>query len=741
MQFKKLALVIGSLLLFNVAFTQNPVIKGVVKGTIENKEAQILPYSNIHWQNTDYGVVADESGYFEIEKKHPDHKNLVVSYVGYKTDTITVNEGNDIIEIVLLPIGDLDEFVVSGQQDPHSISAINPLNIEVITSDGLQRLACCSLAESFETSATVDVGYTDAVTGAKQIKMLGLAGIYSQILTENQPSIRLLASTYGLNYVPGPWLRSISISKGTSSVVQGYESITGQINIDLKKPEGNEKLYLDLFANEHQRVELNANSSFKINDKLSSVVLFHGSGLKNKVDNNDDGFLDLPTGNLFMISNRYHFNHNNKIKSRFGFEVLTEQRTGGQLEFSPEIDKGSSNFYGITIDSDRFNIYEQTGFLIDGDNNGSLALNANYVYHSMNSYFGVRKYDALQNSVNVRAMYQTELGSESHKLMGGMSFNSDHFKQTFLDTTFTRKELVTGMFSEYTYSGERFIVIAGLRGDYHSEYELVAVPRLHIKYKLNENGSIKASAGRGLRSAYVLPENIGLLASSRLLVYEEDFLLEKAWNFGGNIIQKFKVDETRNLTFNIDFYRTVFQNQIVVDVNRNPGFVYFYNLKGESYSNSFQTDVIVDVFEGFEVTLAYRYNDVKITMSDQLIRKPLVSPHKGLLSLHYSTKYEKWNFTLTTQYNGTSNIPDTKSNPAEYQLNETSPDYFIIHAQVLRKWSKWEVYFGAENLTNYKQENPILAADDPFGEYFDSSMVWGPVIGRSINAGVRFILD
>ncbi|OYT12229.1 MAG: hypothetical protein B6I19_10095 [Bacteroidetes bacterium 4572_114] len=459
------------------------------------------------------------------------------------------------------------------------------------------------------------------------------------------------------------------------------------------------------------------------------------------MDNNGDGFLDMPTGGLFMISNRYFFNHENKIKSRFGFEVLTEDRTGGQVQFNPEKDKGGDEYYGIPITSERINIYENTGFLLDSENNGSLGVNANYVYHSMNSFFGIRKYDAIQNSLNIRILYQSDLRSKNHKMTGGFSLVSDNLKETVNDTIIKRNEMVTGIFTEYTYLGNNFTVIAGLRGDYHNIHEFVFVPRLHIKYKLNESGSIRASVGRGLRSAWVLPENIGLLASSRRFVFEEEFQLEKAWNFGGNIIQQFQLDDFRKLTVNVDFYRTVFQNQIVVDVNREPTSVFFYNLKGKSFSNSFQTDLIVDVIEGFEITLAYRYNDVKITMSDKLIRKPLVSPHKGLLSLHYSTKYEKWNFTFTTQYNGTSNIPDTKSNPVEYQLEEKSPSYFIIHAQVLRKFSKWEVYLGAENLTNYKQENPILAADDPFGEYFDSSMVWGPIIGRSINAGVRFMIE
>ena len=722
-------------------FAQNPVIKGYVKGLNDKNKKESLPYANIRWLNTDDGVVADESGYFELEKTTDNSSEIVVSFVGYKTDTIGIDNENSLVNIILSKAGNLEEVVISGEQDPRGISAINPLNVEVINTDGLQRLACCSLAESFETSASVDVGYTDAVSGAKQIQMLGLAGVYCQMLTENQPSIRLLASTYGLNYVPGPWLKSISISKGTSSVMAGYESITGQINIDLKKPEDTQKLYLDLFANEHGRVEFNANSSFRINDKLQSIVLVHGSGLKNKVDNNDDDFLDMPTGALLMLTNRYYFNHKDKIKSRFGFEVMTEDRMGGQVQFNPENNLGGSEFYGININSDRINIYENTGFVLDGDNNGSLGVIGNYVYHSMNSYFGLRKYDAIQNSINLRVIYQSELGRKEHKMAGGYSLVYDNLNETVNDTVFDRNELSTGLFSEYTYLGKKFTIIAGLRADYFSAYDLEIVPRLHIKYKLNETGSIRASVGRGLRSAWVLPENIGLLASSRVFVFEEDFQLEKAWNYGGNIIQKFQLDDVRRLTLNVDFYRTVFQNQVVVDVNTSPGYVYFYNLRGESFSNSFQTDLIVDVFERFEVSLAYRYNDVKITMNEELIPKPMVSPHKALLSLHYSTKYEKWNFTFTTQYHGTSKIPDTKSNPVEYQMAETSPSFFVLHAQVLRKWSKWEAYIGAENLTNYKQNNPILAADDPFGDYFDSSMVWGPVIGRSINAGVRFIID
>lgn len=721
-------------------FGQNSTISGIVYGLDDGEQAPLY-YANVVLLGTDTGTQTDSEGFFELSFNLQANPRIIASYVGYNTDTITIDPNSKNLEIVLKPVINMDEIHVLGKRIPYTISTVDPLNSEHITSDGLQQLACCSLAESFESTATVDVGYTDAVSGAKQIQMLGLAGVYSQMMLENQPAIRMLSSTYGLNYIPGPWMSAIRISKGTASVINGYESITGQINIDLKKPENSEKLYAELFINEHQRLEINASSAFKINSNLSSIVLVHGSGLKNKVDNNNDGFLDLPTGDLFIASNRYHFNHKGKIKSRFGFEYMTEDRVGGQTNFNPDNKENPPLYYGIEVNSNRFNIYENTGFLVDGENNGSLALNSSFIYHRSNSTFGLRKYDAEQRSLNIKLRYQTEFINNKQKLDAGLDFISDNFSQTFNDTVIYRDETVPGIFAEYTYSHNRLTIIGGLRYDFNNLFGNYLTPRLHIKYGLTDNSTIRASVGKGYRTANVFPENIGLLASSRQFQFLEDFDQEEAWNYGISYVQKWFFDDFRKMTFSIDFYRTDFQNQIVVDINQSAGAVYFYNLKGDSYSNSFQTNLIITPAKSFDITLAYRYNDVKITMGEELIRKPLSSPHKGLVSLHYSTKFEKWNFTLTTQFNGKSKLPYTQDNPEEYRLEEESPAYLILHAQILRKFSKWEIYLGAENLTNYKQQNPILAADNPFGDYFDSSIVWGPVIGRSLNAGVRLKLN
>jgi len=363
------------------------------------------------------------------------------------------------------------------------------------------------------------------------------------------------------------------------------------------------------------------------------------------------------------------------------------------------------------------------------------------VYHKTNSTFGLRDYDAEQKSLNVKLRYQTNLRNKHHKFDGGFDFLNDNFSQHLKDTTLNRNEIVPGIFGEYTYASGKLTLISGLRYDFNNLYGNFLTPRLHIKYGFSDFATVRASIGKGYRTANVIPENIGLLASSRSFFFLEEFKMEEAWNYGINFTRKWFFDDIRKLTFNIDFYRTEFQNQIVVDVNQSASSVYFYNLHGKSYSNSFQTDLIFVPIKGWEVTIAYRFNNVKITMGNEPINKPLVSPHKGLVSLHYSTKYEKWNFTLTTQYNGQAKLPYTLDNPEGYQLDDRSPAYLILHTQILRKFSKWEIYFGAENLTNYKQPHPILAADNPFGDYFDSSIVWGPIIGRSINAGVRLKIN
>lgn len=707
-------------------------ISGIIK---DAKDSTALQFVNIIIKGTNIGAISDAYGKFLINYKAQPSTKLVTSFIGYKTDTISISPQKNELIIYLEPLAtSLSEVSVIAKTDATSISTMQTINAQNISGAGIQRLACCSLAECFENNATVDVGYSDAVSGAKHIQMLGLSGIYSQILVENQPSVRLLSSMYGLNYIPGPWLSGISISKGTSSVVQGYESMTGQINIDIKKPEKSEKFYLEYFTNDYLKQEMNINTSTKITDNLSTVFLVHGATVQQEVDRNNDKFLDVPKSNLLIGSNRYFYNKANKIRSRFGFDVLYEDRKGGQTTN----ENITANLYTANLNAKRIHFFENTGFSVNPEKNSSIGINANFVYHEQNSGFGLNTYNPVQKSGYFSALYNTDIFNNKHKISTGVSYIYDNLTEKLNDTTFLKDENVAGIFAEYTLTTSKWSVISGIRADYNSFYKQTYVtPRLHIKYTPFKNSAIRFSAGRGLRSANIIPENISLLNSSRQLIFSEKFKMEDAWNTGISLTQKIFFGNDRKITLNADFYRTEFANQIIIDLEQHTNTAIFYNLKGKSYSNSFQTDIIIEPFKSFEITLAYRLNDTKTTINDQLISKPLVSKHKALLALHYSTRYERWSFSFTTQYHGQSRLPNTKENPVNYQLPEVSPDYFILHAQITRKFKKMEFYIGCENLTNYKQKNPILAADDPFGKYFDTSIIYAPILGRQFNFGFR----
>ncbi|MFC2112234.1 TonB-dependent receptor domain-containing protein [Bacteroidota bacterium] len=737
---KTLILFILVLFALPILNAQVPV-KGRVTELGKNQETKPLPFVNVYWSGTSHGTVTDESGDFTITRHGSMGHSLVFSFVGFAPDTIWVEPGQNEINLVMAAGDQIDEVTVAKRLGGTYISKLKPIKTEFITEAGLQKLPCCNLSESFENSATIDVGYADAVTGAKHIKMLGLAGVYSQMLFENIPYLRGLESAFGLNYVPGPWMESIQISKGAAAVINGYESTTGQINIEYKKPEKGDPLFVNLFANSIGRFEANLTSAIKVNDKWNTMFLVHGSTMNNKIDRNKDGFMDIPLNRQFNVFNRWKYNPEGNFRVQFGFSVMDELREGGELDFDYERDQGTTNAYGINMNSRKYNGFGKIGVLFPDKPYQSIGFQMSATYFEQEGLFGLDRYTGKQNSLYSNLIYQGIIGNTNHMYSMGGSFQYDDYQETLNTDMHTRTEYVPGIFGQYTYTDpEKFNGIAGFRMDYNSVYGLLLTPRLHMRYMIDENTSLRASAGRGYRSANVLSENMGLLASSRIFYFTETLEMEKAWNYGLNLTRDWHLGSEKELIFSVDLYRTDFQNQVIVDRDRDVSGVYVYNLSGKSYSNNFQAEIIVEPVERFDITLAYRFSDVKSTINGELMEVPLTSRYKGLISLSYATPFRKWAVDFTGQLNGQSRLPDTRMNPPQYQLEDYSPQYIILHAQVSRRFKWFEIYAGGENLTDFRQENPILAPEDPFGQNFDASMVWGPLLGRRFYAGIRYTL-
>ena len=728
------------------AFAKPTPITGVV--LLETKKGELLPVADasVKLNGTDKGVVSDNQGVFKLAY-HELPTKIIISYVGYTADTLTITNTRD-IRIILRndKTKALEEVTVkSGHPFASYVSTMSTLNTLNIGTREISKAACCNLSESFETTPSVDVAYSDAVIGIKQIQLLGLSGNYTQITTENIPEIRGLAGAYGLTFVPGPWLESVQVTKGTGSVANGYESIAGQINIEEKKPDRAEKLFVNAYANMLGRMETSVDYTHKLNKSWATTLFTHANNTSIKTDDNHDGFLDLPIGHQLNMINRWRYVDNNGFIAQFGIKALNDNRQAGEVDFHPSTDKLTTHKYGVGIDVSQYEAFGKIGYVFAGKKYKSVGLILSVKDYTNNSYYGLTQYDGKQSSVYANLIYQSIIHTTEHKFRTGLSFANDNYHEKFVSNTYKRVETVPGAFFEYTFSPtDKFTVILGLREDYHNQFGFITTPRLHIKYDINPKTNLRFSAGSGFRVANIFAENTGLFISNRQYnilnptnTYGYGLNPEKAWNYGVNLTHQFMINNKKG-SIGIDAYRTYFTSQTIADVDANPHEINFYNLNGQSFSNSVQVEGNYELITRLDVRLAYRWLDVKTTYHGMLMEKPMTANHRAFINLAYETK-NHFKFDYTTQWFSSKRLPITSSNPAALQMEANSPSYFMMSGQISKQWGKnWEVYVGGENLTDYKQEKLFIDNAHPFGSYFDGSMVWGPVNGRMFYVGMRF---
>lgn len=739
----KLTLPLLFILISSSVFSQNQT--GIVLEKKADGKTEPIIGAVLRWKNATNGTFTDIEGKFSLAKSTQNHQ-LIISSIGYKTDTIMVHSNEFITIHLQTESSTLQEVVI--KSDATVIDRLNPIQTEIITTKALAKAACCNLSESFETNASVSVSYADAVTGSKQIQLLGLSGNYVQTNTENIPNLRGLNTTFGLNYVPGTWIASIDVGKGAGSVVNGYESMTGQINIELQKPDLAEKLYLNTYLNSFGRGEINLNLAKKINDKKgqsrwSVGLLTHASTLQNRIDKNGDGFLDIPLYNQYNVINRWKY-QSDKYMTQFGVKGLYEDRLGGQFDFKPE-QRNSSVIYGFGSQTKRVEFFSKTAKLYQNTPYRGLGLILNGSIHNNQSFFGIRNYTGHQNTVYANLIYQDIFGNTNHQYKTGLSYLLDDYKETFTGISpRIRTESVPGTFFEYTYTyPEKFILVAGGRVDFHNLYGARFTPRIHAKYDINKNVHLRASAGKGWRVPNPLAENYGLLVSSRLINIEPNIKPEQSWNYGVSLSNEFYLFGEK-ASFIIDAYRTDFQSQLVVDME-TAGILNFYNLQGRSFSNSYQAELNFSPLKRFDFKLAYRWFDVKNDFKTTegalvLMSKQFLNRDRVLFNAAYALPYDKWKFDFTWQWNGSRRLPSMQEHIENggSSVQTKAPAFSNINAQVTRTFLKWDMYLGGENLNNFTQKNPIIAANDPFGKNFDAGMAWGPIIGRMIYIGARY---
>ena len=684
----------------------------------------------------------------------------------------------------------LDAAVFTSNQAGNFLSKIKPVRTEVISAAGLCKMACCNLAESFENSASVTVGFSDAVTGARQIRLLGLSGVYTQMLDENRPVMRGLSAPFGLSYVPGQWLESIQIAKGASSVINGVESMTGQINMEHRKPTDEKPLFLNAAVMSDTKVDFNIASSLQMGYKWSTILLGHVSGNIEPHDMNNDSFLDDPKMLQLNFANRWLYQADNGMQIRFGVRALQDNRLGGQMltdsagehvfydkdTYTAGMGTGRINPWGSDILNRSLNGYFKIGVPLNEENTQNIAFVGDYSYQDMDAYFGSTKYVAGQHSAFGNLLYQNVI-NDSHQFTAGASMTFDRYDEDFqrhlmfwnVSDKGVTDMTVAGIFGEYTFhAGEKFTAIVGLREDFYKKTgdKLIGrfSPRVNLKYMPIEEIVLRANGGRGVRYSTPLIDNIGVFSTGKVFngAYNEH-ILEDAWTVGGNVTYYLPFGASSNTYLSVDYFRTQFTQQMVVDYEHYENVIDFYALDGNrSYTDNYQLDFSVDPIERFNITATFRYTNAKIELAGQgLVEKPMTSRFKGVLNLQYATNLNKWIFDFTASVNGSCRVYDfmeqinedgtmtraPKDGVARMYKNGRTPVYPLLYAQVTRRFKGWDVYLGAENLTNFTQKDVILGAVKdsdghviPTQPSFDASCIWGPLMGIKAHIGFRFTL-
>ena len=763
-----------------------------LRGVVRDADNQPLVGASVYWAGTTIGASTDAQGAFLLHRVKG-YDRLVASYLGYVNDTIRVETGTDRLDFALRAEGvALEDVVVEGNLSGNFVKRDGIMKGEMISFAGLCKMACCNLAESFENSASVTVGYSDAISGARQIKMLGLAGTYTQILDENRPIMHGLSAPYGLSYTPGMWLNSIQVSKGVASVTAGHEAITGQINLEHRKPTDDERLFLNLYLDDELRPEINVSSAFPVtkDKKLTSVVLLHGSMDTDvrKMDHNDDGFRDLPLSDQINVANKWLYAADNGTQIRWGWKFVQENRLGGMLDFKNtaamrdamladwdwQAEEKPMPLYGSHIRNRNANGYFKVGMPVgptvyDADEQDEMRSNiafvADFDHFSEDAYFGLNDYDGNQNSLALNLMYNHYFTYRSSLIVGGQ-LHLDYYREGLLNRTpwiadfqegdydLDRNERETGAYAEYTYAiKDKFSIVAGIRGDYNHYYDRFFVtPRGHLKWNITPSTTFRASAGLGYRSTNLITDNIGVLATGRAIQpvvfrdgkpavgsFHDIDRMEKALTVGGSLTQTFGLVKEGDATLSIDYFRTQFYNSVVADQEMYADRIVFYNTDGRSYTDTYQVDFSWSPVERLDIFATFRYTDSEMTIhradgTSARVERPLVSEYKTLLNIQYATKFRRWTFDATAQLNGPARIPTQNADLAD---SYHSPRYPMFYAQVSRKLGKFDIYVGCENIADYIQKDPILNAENPYSAAFNSMNVWGPLMGRKFYIGMR----
>lgn len=721
---------------YNITLSQ---LHGYVRG-VSLSDTMALNGAKVKVLRAKKATFTNSEGKFEIYlgKQFPD--TLVILSSGYLPDTILLSEKDRFGAITAVLFSDnLKPEVLVERKAGNGTLKISIAQIERISNGELRRAACCNLSESFETNASVDVNVTDAVSGARKIQLLGLDGVYTQFQLENVPFLRGLETAFGMQSFSGIWLDGIQISKGTGSVVNGHESMAGLINLSIKSPFDAEKLLVNVYGNRFGRGEANSVLSKRINERWATSLLLNGATNQRAIDENMDGFLDLPQFTSLSALNKWQFN-GERMEAQLSVYGYYDDRFAGQSPFSPALFP-----FHVMLNNQHIEVTTKTGFF--GKHQGeSLGIINHLKWHKTDGYFGIDSQGVKRISSGDEARYFGSLNYERssadgiHLLKSGVSLTLLRINQQAFINYLERNEITAGPFAEYSLRLNRLSLQLGARVDYHTIFGLFFVPRIHGKFALTPKTDIRISGGKGWRVPNFLVENNVLMASNKIWsLPSEGVLPEESWNIGGSVASDFQI-WNRKVGITLDAYYTWFERQLIIDRDVSPSTLVFGYIENQSTALACQAELDWTFSKQFSLRMAYKFLKVESIYDGIKQTQPMIPMHRMLYTVSWNSKNKRWQADLTANVVGSMRMPTFYSGSATGNENRFSPWYPYVFGQFSHQFKKTKVYIGLENILNVKQPNPIVSSLNPQDPSFDATMVWGPITGINIYGGLTYQL-
>ena len=735
-----------NILLLVIIFLGPELLAQTFSGKLTDKEGEPLIGATVRWKDHNTGTYTDQNGAFELPAKNHYHE-LIVSYVGYETLTVVINPEDEFLELKLHEGTSFEVVEVRARLSDNRVSTLSNQNIEHISSCELKKAACCNLSESFETNASINVGSSNSLIGIKEMEMLGLRGLYTQLQIENRPNYQDLSYPWALEFIPGPWIESIQIAKGASTVLSGTEGLTGKINTEILKPYNSPTLFVNLFAATTGRMEANVHLNTRINENWSTGILMHSNRMQNEIDKTDNGFLDMPLKEHYSFMYRL-FYESDEVFGQFNVFMVDDNIRGGQVSGVSETP------YRIDSELRRWEIFGKLGYAGFSNPSQSMGFIWNYTHHDNENLFGNRHHRGIQNSAYANLLFKTDIGNASHEFFSGLSYSYDDIDEVMDGEDFSRVNRKAGIFTEYSFNPaatghthyssflQNFGLMAGLRLDHHNQYDWLFTPTMSAKYNIDEFTVLRVNAGRSYRTPHVITDNLALMTSNRAFIIEEEPEIEEGWNFGFNFAKDFKIGDMDASLF-FDAYHSYFENQIIADRDINVREIRVYNLDGKSYANSLLLAGQIAWSDNLASKAGVKFNDVHTTMHGQLDRAPMVPRWNILKAVDWESSNEKWMFNMTWHWMKPGRLPHLHGVPQEVisDFSDDPSSFAIVNFQLTKRFNWIEFYGGVENVTDKTMNNPILASDDPYGPFFDASLAYMPTIGRRAYIGLRYDLQ